>query len=122
MIQLKRYFFSSTLMDRDLTSVNPSIFLIMDKSFLFCFWARKATDEFFAARKTFWPSTRQSESSASSEGSCLASCALNRLCDFALSYKRPSLLPGLKFVGFSFVLSCIYEKIPQFCQLMFVLQ
>ena len=26
---------------------------------------------------------------------------------------------GVKFVGFSFVLSCIYEKIPQFCQLMF---
>jgi len=26
---------------------------------------------------------------------------------------------ALKFVGFSFVLSCIYEKIPQFCLLMF---
>jgi hypothetical protein len=25
------------------------------------------------------------------------------------------LLPTLKFVGFPFVLSCIYEKIPQFC-------
>ena len=32
---------------------------------------------------------------------------------------KTSLPSVLKFVGFSFVLSCIYEKIPQFCQLMF---
>jgi hypothetical protein len=36
------------------------------------------------------------------------------LCSFAFSNKELRLLPTLKFVGFPFVLSCIYEKIPQF--------
>ena len=107
------------LIDSISISASPSILLIMDNSLVFCFFARKATAEFFAARQAFLSSIKHKESPASSLGKSLIKRAFKRLCDLAFSNKRPKLPLGLKFVGFSFVLSCIYEKIPQFCQLMF---
>ena len=107
------------LIDSISISASPSILLIIDNSLLFCFFARKATAEFFAARQAFLSSIKHKESPASSLGKSFIRSAFRRLCDLAFSNKRPKLPLGLKFVGFSFVLSCIYEKIPQFCQLMF---
>ena len=107
------------LIDSISISASPSILLIIDNSLVFCFFARKATEEFFAARQAFLSSIKHKESPASSLGKSFIRSAFRRLCDLAFSNKRPKLPLGLKFVGFSFVLSCIYEKIPQFCQLMF---
>ena len=107
------------LIDSISISASPSILLIIDNSLLFCFFARKATAEFFAARQAFLSSIKHKESPASSLGKSFIRRAFRRLWVLAFSNKRPKLPLGLKFVGFSFVLSCIYEKIPQFCQLMF---
>ena len=107
------------LIDNISISASPSIFLTIDNSLVFCFFARKATEEFFATRKAFLSSTKHNESPASSLGKSFIRREFKRLCDLAFSNKRPKLPLGLKIVGFSFVLSCICEKIPQFCQLMF---
>ena len=93
----------------------PSHLYTKERSCVFCFSSRKAMEEFLARKVTFWPSKKQRVSPLNWSENCALIIAFKRLCSFAFSNKEPKLLPTLKFVGFPFVLSCIYEKIPQFC-------
>jgi len=71
-------------------------------------------DEFLASRVTLRESKKQRLRPLNWSENCALINAFKWLCSFAFVNKELRLLPTLKFVGFPFVLSCIYEKIPQF--------